>query len=385
MNQTESRAIACLSFISASRLFGLFMLLPVLPLYINQLPGYTPLWAGIALGIYGFPQALFQIPAGRLSDWYGRPLIIFIGLVIFFIGSLIAALSDSMTGLLIGRFLQGSGAISSSVVALLTDLVREESRAKSMAFFGMTLGAVFCLAMVVGPMLASSHSIADLFWITTALSLVAMLLIPVIPKQQPVVNKTERMRLPIPIKRLLKNPMVITLSLGAGMLHFTLIGFFMLIPNLLFKQFDLPLNMHAWIYLGLLLFSFVTMLPFLIISEKKNMLLMGIPAAIILLIFSFALIYFFNTFFVMLVLAIWLYFSAFNFLEATFPALLSRQVSIESKGGALGIYSSCQFLGAGLGGAIFGFILEFSNDEMMILGGLLSLICWLFIHRRLNK
>ncbi len=377
MNRSEFFSVLSLSFVSASRIFGLCMLLPVLPLYASNFSDASPLWIGLALGIYGFPQAILQIPAGRLSDRYGRKPVIIGGLLIFLLGTLIAAFSTSILGLLIGRFFQGAGAISSSIIALMTDLVRPDQRAKGMAVFGVTIGVSFCLAMVAGPFIASEFGLAGIFGLTAIMACLSIVIIKYIvpnPVQKPVIiTQIES------IFSLVKNTQVLSLSLGVFVLHLTLMGIFVTLPTLFQNHFSISMALHGWIYLVLLFVAFLVMLPLIFLGEKKRCLGKIVPYGIGILMLSTLWIAFLPTQLIWILIGAWLYFFSFNFLEASLPALLSQNVPASSKGSALGIYSACQFLGAGSGGLISGLFLEFTTYQtIMILCCTLSAI-WLMI------
>ncbi|MBE8215030.1 MAG: MFS transporter [Endozoicomonadaceae bacterium] len=383
MNQSEFFSVISLSFVSASRILGLCMLLPVLPLYASHFGEASPMWIGFALGIYGFPQAILQIPAGRLSDRYGRKPIIIAGLIIFLIGTLIAAFSNTIIELLIGRFLQGSGAISSSIVALITDLVRPNERAKGMAVFGITIGLSFCLAMIIGPFIAATFNIIGIFGLTAILACISLIIIqyivPNVPRNQ---NHPQTI---VPIQVLLKTPQVLILSIGAFILHLTLISLFTILPTLLRDRLDIPLPHHGSIYCILLVLAFLAMIPFIVLGEKKHCLDKLIIYMVSLLALSTAWIAVMPTDVSFMLIGAWVYFFAFNFLEASLPAILSQKVPISSKGSALGIYSSCQFLGAGMGGVLSGILLEFTTYQtIMMMCSLFSLL-WLISAYSIQK
>lgn len=375
MNSFEKRATFALSLVSGIRMLGLFMLLPVLPICARLLPDASPLLIGLALGIYGFPQALLQIPAGYLSDHIGRKPVIIGGLILFAAGSLIAALfSNNIYGIIVGRFFQGSGAIASTTIALLTDLTQERYRTRAMAFFGMSIGCAFCLAMVVGPLLATQHGISFIFWLTFIFCFIAIGIIcfmvptPVTPTK----HKTKSNVLK-DITQILMQKNKCSLFAGIFILHFTLMGLFMSLPVLLQSRAGLPFKYHGWLYLGILIVSFIIMVPFIILSERKNRLAQCISGAIGMLLIAVIWLVATPFHFTSLITGALLYFVAFNFLEAALPSTLSKLSFATSKGVTMGIYSSCQFLGAGIGGILSGFIIQNLGYRMLLI------ICCLFI------
>lgn len=368
MNAFEQRTTVYLSLVSGTRMLGLFMLLPVLPLYATTLSGATPFLIGLALGIYGLPQALLQIPAGSLSDHIGRKPVIIIGLCLFGIGTLTAALSDSITGIIVGRFLQGTGAIASATIALLTDLTTERYRTRAMAIFGMSIGCTFCLAMVLGPLIASMFGASAIFWLTLLCCILAIgiiyFLVPTpITKT---VGQRHLCRLS-DVKSIITDRQFIPLLFGVFILHFTLMGLFMSFPVLLEKQAHLPFKYHGWLYLGVLITSFFVMLPFIILSEKKHCLKQCMMGAITLLLIASLWLTFKHSTLTTLIIGAFLYFTAFNFLEACLPSLLSKMAAPAMKGATLGVYSSCQFLGAGLGGALSGIVIQTAGYQSMMI------------------
>ncbi|MCW9032504.1 MAG: MFS transporter, partial [Gammaproteobacteria bacterium] len=271
MTSIEKRVALSLSAIFASRMLGLFMVLPVFALYAEELEGFTPTLAGLAIGIYGLTQAIFQIPLGMLSDHIGRKRVIIGGLVIFALGSVVAALADSITGVIVGRALQGAGAIASAVMALAADLTREEHRIKVMASIGMSIGLSFALALIIGPMLHGWFGVEGIFWLTALLALggimVAKFLVP-----SPILSRFHR-DAEVEIgwfRQALSDPQLLRLDAGIFILHFILVSQFVVMPGILRDELGFALELHWHLYLPVLFFAVLTMIPFIILAEKKR-------------------------------------------------------------------------------------------------------------------
>ncbi|OUD15640.1 MFS transporter [Thioflexithrix psekupsensis] len=360
MTALEKRAVFGLAGIMSLRMLGLFMILPVFALYAENLDGVTPILVGMAIGIYGLTQACFQIPFGMLSDRFGRKPVITIGLFIFAIGSVVAATSDSITGVIIGRALQGSGAIAAAILALTADLTREDHRTQAMAMLGMTIGMAFLLALAVGPILNHWIGVAGIFWFTAMLALVAIaVLYGFIP--DPPVCRLHRDAESVPTQfiRVLGDWQLLRLDMGILILHFTLTATFVVLP-LSLRDVLVP-EQHWWVYLLVLLLSISAALPFIIIGEKKKQLKEIFIIAIAILGVAQFLLGWMSSL-LGLIFGLLLYFFAFNLLEALLPSLVSKLAHAGSKGTAMGVYSTSQFFGAFLGGVGGGFLHHHYSD-----------------------
>lgn len=379
MTATERRAAFWLAGVFSLRMLGLFMILPVFALYAEHLRGNTPALAGLAIGIYGFSQALFQIPFGFLSDHYGRKRIIYIGLLIFAAGSMVAALADSIHGVILGRALQGGGAVSAAVMALAADLTREEHRIKVMATIGITIGLSFAASMILGPVLNSWIGVPGIFWLT---SLFALLGIAVVRFQvpDPVSSRVHRDAEPVASQfgRVLLDGQLLRLNFGIFTLHLLLTATFVAVP-LALRDAGLPSNQHWEIYLLALLFSIVVMVPLIIVAEKYRQLKVVFVGAILTLVATeFGLLNLHDT--VLEIAALLLvFFSAFNLLEATLPSLIAKMAPPDAKGTAMGIYSSSQFLGAFAGGAIGGWLRGLLGLKGVFAFTTFGAIAWLLV------
>ncbi|MDH5692357.1 MAG: MFS transporter [Gammaproteobacteria bacterium] len=357
MTATEKKAVSSLSGIYALRMFGLFMILPVFSLYAQELEDVTPFLIGIAIGAYGLTQAAFQLPFGMMSDRIGRKPVIAMGLVIFAIGSVVAAMSDSIYGVIIGRALQGSGAIAAAIMAMTADLTREEHRVRAMASIGMSIGFSFAIALVAGPALDRWIGVDGLFWLTAVLAIAAIFIIYVrVPT--PTTMRFHRDAQPVPqqFKTVLRDPELLRLDFGIFVLHMALTATFVVLPIALRDHAGLATEHHWWIYFPIMVIAMVVMVPFVVVAEKRRRMKQILTGAVFILAISelLLLISYDTTYAIFLSLG--LFFIAFNVLEATLPSMIVKVAPPDIKGTAMGVYSSCQFLGAFVGGAAGGYI-----------------------------
>ena len=375
MNATEKKAAITLSSVFALRMLGLFMLLPVFSIVGQQLDGYTPALIGFAIGAYGLTQAIFQIPFGWLSDRFGRKPIILFGLALFAVGSIVAAMSDHIYGVIAGRLLQGCGAIASAVMALAADLSRDEQRTKIMASIGMSIGAAFALAMILGPGLTGWIGLQGIFIVIAALALVAMLVVHFLtPTPQNHFVQRDAIASSQQFTQIFRDGQLMRLNLGIFILHFLLTAFFVAFP-LRLSALNVDLAQHSWIYLVTMLGAVVLMLPMIIVAEKYRQhakVMLGGVLLIAVVQFAFGLTDFSLP---LVVIAIVGYFAGFNLLEALLPSMISRIAPLSAKGTALGVYSTFQFSGAFLGGPVAGIILQQEGMHgVYLLGGGLALV-----------
>jgi predicted MFS family arabinose efflux permease len=379
MTAGERRAVATLASLFSLRMIGLFMIMPVFAIYGRELAGATPTLIGLAVGMYALAQALLQIPLSQLSDRVGRKRLILLGMLLFAVGGAIAATSTSIWGVIIGRGIQGAGAISGVVMALLADLTRIEQRTKAMAAIGMSIGLSFGLAFVSGPLLAGHFGLPGLFWSTSAMGLIGMAVCywlvpdPVTAVRQTPSTYRQQFREALAHTELLR------LNAGIFILHLVMAAFFMSVPVLLRNQGGLETARHGWVYLGVLFLSFVAIVPAIIVAERQRRLKGVFVAAVGVLALSLLWLSHFHLSLVQIVAGLALFFVGFNLLEALLPSLVSKICPPGSKGTAMGIYSTSQFLGAfvggPLGGALSGY---FSYGLLFAVLGLLAAL-WLII------
>ena len=371
----ERRAVAVIALVAMCRMFGLFALLPVLSLFAADLTGATPILVGLAVGGYGLTQASLQIPFGLLSDRIGRLPVIIFGLALFAAGSILAGLSDTIAGVIAGRFLQGAGAISATLTALMADATREQVRTRTMAVLGIGIGASFLLALIIGPIIAAQSGVRSLFWIAATLALVAGLLLMALPAgiEKPKASVVLR---PAAVLR----PELLRLDLYIFVLHALLTASFVALPFLFRNRLDLVLTEHWKIYVGALIVSLAGTIPLILVDDRRGR--AGTIGLAIGLLLIGQLILAFGSFAVLPVfIALAVFFAGFNFLEAGLPARLSILADGELRGASLGVFSSSQFLGAFAGGLIGGIFLVGGQPSRVFMVCAALAGVWLLIHQ----
>lgn len=375
MTKEELKGTASLGFVFACRMLGLFMMLPVIMLYVDKIPGATPAMLGLAAGVYGLTQALLQIPFGMISDFWGRKPVIILGLILFAAGSLLAAYSDSIFGLILGRAIQGMGAIGSVVLAFLADLTREQVRTRAMALVGMSIGMTFVAAFLLGPMIDAHWGLSGIFFLCASLALLAIGIVVRIPSYQ----KMEPMRLSLHLRTVLKDKALWQTYSIIFIVHAVLTAFFLVLPSKILEisEFTSP---QVWrYYLPVLIFSVLLVTPFLRSQDRGLSQRKPIQYALLLWAIGIALLLIIRPYWLFVAVSV-LFFAAFNFLEASLPAWVSRLAKPASRGTALGIYAFSQFLGMFAGGVIGGILLQWHGRWSLATGCIvLTLIGWIVL------
>lgn len=381
MTATELRGSLSLASVLFLRMLGLFLILPVFTLYARTLTDSTPTLVGLAFGIYGLTQASLQIPFGMLSDKLGRKPVIFAGLLIFIAGSLIASQSDSIWIMILGRALQGAGAISAALMALAADLTREQQRTKAMALIGISIGFAFSLAFVAGPLLDALIGVSGIFIFSAILAVLAMLVLYfLVPTPQISSFHSDAEVSLAMLGNVLRDHRLLKLNLGIFILHAVLMANFIVVPTAIQDYAGLASAHHWQIYLPVLFASVIFMAPAIIIGERAQISGAFFKVAVLILVISQMGYFYWHSTLMALAVMLLVFFTAFNYLEASLPSLISTMTSKNSKGTALGVYASSQFIGTFTGGLIGGIIHEhFGLSAVFIFGGIMTLIWFLVI------
>ena len=372
MNSVEKRAILGVGGIFALRMIGLFMIVPVFSVYGDNYAHATPFLIGLAVGIYGLGQAIFQIPMSLAADKFPRKPIIFLGLILFAIGGIVAANATDIYEVIIGRALAGSGAVSAVLMALLADVTREEMRTKAMATMGLTIATSIMLAFAFGPLLVGSLGISGLFWLTAGFAVLAMLLLLFVPTPLRVLkHNLDNKSIGQQLASVLKIGDLNRLHIGIFALHLTMTAIFVILPHQLNEVMGLSVRQQGLVYLPLLFIGFAVAIPFIIIAEKKRKMRPVFLGAIALMTAALALLAIGSQVGVGIILGLLLYFMGFNLLEATIPSWISKRAPVANKATAMGLNSSSQFFGAFVGGAMGGLLLTQSN---LLAWGILAVV-----------
>lgn len=381
MSSLELRASMSLASIYGLRMLGMFLILPIFSIYAETLPGGdSHLLIGLALGAYGLTQAMFQLPFGMASDRYGRKRMIYIGLVLFVIGSLVAGLADNLYTIIIGRAIQGAGAVSAVVTALVADLTREEHRTKAMAMIGGTIGVTFALSLILGPALNQVIGVPGIFLLTGALAALAILdvkfLVP-----DPVVSRfhSDAEAAPSKLKDVLRNKQLLRLNFGIFALHAAQMAMFVVVPFAIKQTSGMSENDHWLIYLPIMVLSFVLMVPAIIYGEKRAKLKLIFVGAISVMLLAQLMFAASITHFWGIILSLSAYFVAFNVLEASLPSIISKLAPAASKGTAIGVYNTAQSIGIFLGGTLGGVLSHYYGYASVFLFCSVLMGIWLLL------
>ena len=375
MNSLERIFALKISLIMSVRMLGLFMLFPVMSIYAAEYDNSTPFLIGMAIGVYGLTQALLQIPFGYLSDRFGRKPILIIGLLIFFLGSVLAANTSNLNLVVLGRALQGGGAISAVLMAFLADSVNEENRAKANAFVGFQIGVAFMLSLIIGPIISSKVGLQGLFWTIALLSLIAIIIVFSLEQSKPITYY----KLSIKAFRETLTKELVTLDLSIFSLHLILAAGFIVMPILIIENQIVSMVNNWHLYLPAIFLSFLGMLPLIVVAEKFKKTKYILLLCILLLIISQFIFFNASLSFQLFLITLTIFFIAFNSIEALLPSLLSRTASSSKRGLAMGIFSTSQFLGTFFGGAIGGLIYDIYDLNSVFLFTIFVALIWWFL------
>jgi len=385
MTPVELRATWGLGTVFSLRMLGMFMVLPVLTTYGMALQGASESLIGLAIGIYGLAQAILQIPFGLLSDRIGRKPLIVGGLLVFVLGSVIAASTTSIWGVILGRALQGSGAIAAAVMALLSDLTREQNRTKAMAFIGISFGITFAIAMVLGPIITHAFGLHALFWMIAILAscgiVITLLVVPNAPHHM--LNRESGM-VKGSIREVLMQPRLLKLNIGILCLHILLMSSFVALPGQ-FEQAGFPAEQHWKVYLVTMLVAFVAVVPFIIYAEVKRRMKRVFISCVALILIAEIVLWGSGNHFWTLAIGVQLFFLAFNLMEAILPSLISKESPAGYKGTAMGIYSTSQFLGVAIGGSLGGWVFDSFDAQTVFLLGAVVATLWLLLSTTMQE
>lgn len=356
INRQEKKAALSIAAMVSLRIYGLFLIMPVFSVYAEQLPLATPLLIGLAVGVYGLTQALLQVPMGLISDFWGRKKVMALGLVLFCTGSVVAALANDITWVIIGRCIQGMGAIASTGMAYIADVSRPEQRAKMMGIVGASIGLAFMLSFISGPILAQWMGVKGLFWLTAVLALLAMVLLhwAIVEPEQKVKKGFSWSDMLMAVKR--KD--LLLLDVFVFLLHASMTAIFVVLPLVFVHRLSFDTSHHWQFYLPVLLLSLLIMVPMIIWQEKKKQHVLFMLLAMGSMSFSVLLLGLSLDAILGLAVVMTIYFGLFNFLEAAMPAFLSKRADEAYRGAAMGVYSSAQFLGAFVGGLMAGLLMQ---------------------------
>jgi len=353
-------------------MFGLFSLLPVISIYASNLDGATPILIGLSVGAYGLTQALLQIPFGFFSDKIGRKPVIFFGLIIFIFGSLISFYSETIFGLILGRLLQGAGAISATLSAFLSDVTRDSVRTKSMAIFGVGIGASFLLSLMLGPIISSHFGVRSLFIIAVFMSTVSIFILVAMPNV-----KRLNYHPPLDIGELVKRPILLC-NINIFFLHLVLTVIFVIFPFMMISEFNVSIENQWKFYMSSLIVSLIFSGP-LIMNDDRKKKKMSLIYPIVSLLFSQIVLIIGENSSLLLFSSLLVFFISFNYLEATLPSRISIFSKKEIKGATLGVFSSCQFLGAFFGGLIGGILIGLFEPSQAHLLLTIIIFVWFLI------
>lgn len=383
MNKFEKQATLSLGAIYSFRMLGLFMILPVFSVYALRLQDATPFLVGLTLGIYGLTQACLQLPFGICSDYFGRKPIIFIGLIIFALGSLLAGLSHTIYGILFGRAIQGAGAIGSTISAFVADYIEETKRLRAMAIIGTMVALSFCLAVIIGPIINIFIGVSGIFFTTAGLACFGILILLCMKPSQIKHAHPSLLQQTHSIREILFNPLLLSLDIGVFFLHAMLTAKFMALPIILREIIALPEYKEWMLYFPVITLAFICTIPFVIIAERKKEAKKVFTGSILALAASQCFLLLHHSTLLSIGFSLFIFFTAFIILEASLPALVAKFAPINRRGTAMGIYSTWQFSGIFVGGTLGGLCYDYWQLTGVFLLSIIMTVTWFLIARRM--
>jgi len=386
MNRVEKRSVITLSSIIGVRMLGLFLILPILGLYVNVIPYATPFTIGIALGIYGLTQAILQIPFGYLSDRIGRKPMLILGLILFTLGSIIAANASSIYAIILGRALQGSGAIASVALAFLSDVTREEERTRAVAILGISIGFSFIVAFMVGPILDLIVGLSGIFWIAAILSTLAVLaVIVLLPEVSVNTSRQDTQPTWTDLFKSFCQIDLLAIDIGIFFLHMILAALFVFVPIFIVENFQSSSTEQWKIYGPVLFCSVLGMLPLLRLSMQKKYTFFVLRLGVAILFIALLMFAIIPISFTVIMIGLWLFFLGFTLLEALMPSMMSRLAPVGKKGSAIGVYNTFQFMGIFSGGLIGGWLYGLYGADGVFIFLACSGLAWLMLILAVRK
>ncbi|HSN71416.1 MAG TPA: MFS transporter [Steroidobacteraceae bacterium] len=384
MMPAERRTVASLATVYLIRMLGLFLLLPVLAIHASGFTNATPMLIGLAMGAYGLTQAVLQIPFGRWSDRYGRKPVIAVGLTLFIAGSVLGALSEDLYVLIVARALQGGGAISAAVTALLADQTRDVVRTRAMALIGISIGLAFVASLVAAPVLDTLIGVPGMFWLMAGLGIAGLAVTAFVVPPESAEQTAKRGAVQGRLVEVAFSGQLLPFYAAMFTLHYVLTATFLAVPLMMIDEFGLDRGAHWKVYLGTFIASLTLTVPMILGAERLHRPATFLVAAMLLTAASQLLLAFEGGAWIVVLLALVLFFGAVNFLEAQLPALLSRAAPEGDRGAALGVFATGQFIGTFFGGVVGGVLMRYYGLQGVFLGAAVVAVAWTIVAPRIR-